>query len=255
MFCTDCGTQVNQNYKFCPGCGSPRPESREADEASLAVAEPPQRQTEAPAPTHDLGQSPRRISALQWIGIGVGSVVGLIIMLAIIVAALDSGSGTDSEEAGGSTTAPKTIVAVPTNTPAPIVDECPTPAEQAYFDATAAIAPVLADAMNSMGESFIEVGDNPLLMFTDDWKLDVALSMAALQISTAEIRGLDAPPTVKLIHADMLALADALDNSISLMTTGIDDLDVASMQAAVGEMNRVNELIVSATARVVAFCP
>ena len=109
--------------------------------------------------------------------------------------------------------------------------------------------------MNSMGESFIEVGDNPLLMFTDDWKLDVALSMAALQISTAEIRGLDAPPTVKLIHADMLALADALDNSISLMTTGIDDLDVASMQAAVGEMNRVNELIVSATARVVAFCP
>ena len=109
--------------------------------------------------------------------------------------------------------------------------------------------------MASMGELFIEVADNPLLMFTDDWKFNVAVSMAALQISTEEIRGLDAPPTVKLIHADMLALADALDNSISLMTTGIDDLDVASMEAAVGEINRVNELIMSATAKVVAFCP
>lgn len=129
----------------------------------------------------------------------------------------------------------------PTSTPTPDVRK-----EQAY---RAEIGEIfisdwgIIESLGIIGELFIQAGENPVLMLSDDWKTKVAIAMASLKVSYQDIQNLTPPNNLKRFHdltVDALSYCDA---AMDQFATGIDNLDPDSLAVGGGLLALCNENI------------
>ena len=133
--------------------------------------------------------------------------------------------------------------ATPTPTPTLATPGCPTLDQATYFLALSTIEHGVATAFADLGETFIAAGEQPLLIFDDDWRLDVAITLSTINLAAGQIRDLTPPPGLELLHALQLQIADQLEIVTSSSIQGIDDIDAALLDEATAAIARTNTLV------------
>jgi hypothetical protein len=156
-------------------------------------------------------------------------------VLCLLLLATISGCSTAEPPQQPSTTAPTASSAA---TPA-----CPTLAQASYFLALSTIEGGVAAALADLGETFAFAGKEPLLIFDDDWRLNVAITLTTMDIATEQIRNLDPPPGLEDLHALQLQIADQLGIVASSSVQGIDEIDAVSLDETTAAIARTNTLV------------
>ena len=165
-----------------------------------------------------------------------GAVIGvlLLVVVGIIGAATDGGdddggsedleviTATNTAMAGDGAAATATsIPATPTEPALPAL----TAGECAYANAFLSILEDVGDASGSIGELFAEAGADPLLIFDDDWKIEVVIALATIQVAHDRLAGLQPPESLASVHAAAQASLTKLNDATVLIAGGIDDID------------------------------
>ncbi|MXY96037.1 MAG: SH3 domain-containing protein [Caldilineaceae bacterium SB0664_bin_27] len=143
------------------------------------------------------------------------------------------------------------VQVVPTPTPIPTATSkptsTPTPDVLKEYAYRASIGEIfvsdwgIAESMELIGDLFIEAGENPLLMLSDDWKTRVGIAMAALKVAYEDIQGLTPPENLKRFHdltVDALSYCDA---AIDQLAAGIDNFDIDSLEVGAGLLDLCSE--------------
>ena len=172
----------------------------------------------------------------KWVLVGL-SVVGFwgIILLVIIISAM---SGGDEEHLPSPEVQPTrnheidnvptpTPISTPTlqPTPTPTVLVCPTIEESFYFLAMADFTGNIGTHSIALGELFTEASANPLLMVNDDWLLQAAIHLAALDTNAEGMLDVHAPSSVSHIHGQAMQAARSVQRAVPKYTAGIDNFD------------------------------
>ena len=152
---------------------------------------------------------------------------------------------------------PASPVASRTATPAPspaATPACPTLAQASYFLALSEIQSGVATAFADLGETFMLAGEQPTLIFDDDWRLNVAITLTTMNIAAEQIRTLNPPPGLEDLHALQLQIADQLEIVTSSSVQGIDDVDAALLDEATAAIARTNTLVERSTEIIERVC-
>ena len=127
----------------------------------------------------------------------------------------------------------------PTNTPTPVPSPTWTPTpdvrkEQAYrFEVAEIIAGDwgLATSLGIVGELLTQAGENPVLMFSDEWKLQLAVALTGLRTAYQAILELSPPQNLKRFHDHLVDALYYCDASVDKFVEGIDNFDVDAIGA------------------------
>ncbi len=214
----------------------PVPEPLEPEQSSqppeTSVPEPSQ---PAPEQRNEGGGASR---VLKGCGIAVGVVVGLFIVLLILGAIF----GEPRDEDGTKAPAPvqetnteqkeqpaPTAQPVPTATPIPL---CKREAESQYIVALAEFMDVIGTSSADAGERFTELGQNPALILTSEWRDGLALSMGIMLFAATSISELEAPESLDEVDEVAKRMASQLEDALYLSAAAIDDIDPDKLEQA-----------------------
>ena len=180
----------------------------------------------------------------------------MLVVAALSLLLLASIAGCDSAEppqqpqtATPSASSESTTAASPAATPT-----CPTLAQATYFLALAEIQSGVDTAFADLGETFALAGNEPLLIFDDDWRLNVAITLTTMNIAAEQIRTLNPPPGLDDLHALQLQIADQLQIVTSSSVQGIDEVDAALLDEATTAIARTNTLVASSAEIIERVC-
>ena len=167
-------------------------------------------------------------------------------VLCLLLLAIISGCGSDEPPQQPPTAPPS---ASPAATAA-----CPTLAQATYFLALSTIDGGVAAAFADLGETFSLAGEQPMLIFDEDWRLNVAITLTTMDIAAEQIRGLDPPPGLEDLHALQIQIADQLGIVTSSSIQGIDEIDAALLDEATAAIARTNTLVERSAAIIETLC-
>jgi hypothetical protein len=164
-------------------------------------------------------------------------------------------------------TATPTITPVPTSTPIPIVTDVPvatevptdvpilvptatplpsqsfTAEEQTFATEAMSIMTGYSNTMGKIGEQFTAVGNDPSLMFNDDWVTETAVAIAIFRELNNRVRALSVPLRFEASWAEMRIAADLYDQATDAIVEGIDNLNVERLNQGVQYMTEGNAAI------------
>lgn len=112
----------------------------------------------------------------------------------------------------------------------------------------------LGSALSDFSNSFLAAGEDPLLILDDEWRLDVAIALATMDLVAEQIRDLDPPAGTEELHEVQLQIADELEITTAATVRGIDELDVAAIEEGTAALLRASALLDEATAILERFC-
>ena len=184
-----------------------------------------------------------------------------VALLCLLLLATISGCGSSESPDQPPTASPvpsQTATPAPspsaTPTPTPATPGCPTVDQAAYFLALSTIERGVATAFADLGETFLLAGEQPLLIFEDDWRLDVAITLSTMNLAAEQIRSLAPPPNLEQLHALQLQIADQLEIVTSSSIQGIDDIDAALLNEATAAIGRTNTLVERSSVIIETLC-
>ena len=130
-----------------------------------------------------------------------------------------------------------------TPTPTPVTAPQVPRDVQAYFIYMARPMVVIEKGLNTITEKSREAGLKPTVIFTDSWRLDVAVTLAGLQRAGAQIqqyqpvpRGLETVDRLTTaLGKDVVAFADDY-------AAGVDTLSTTRLNAAVAHLQSANAI-------------
>ncbi len=120
----------------------------------------------------------------------------------------------------------------PTGTPAPTPGTCPTAAEAAYMLRLSEQLAIIGDAAVALGDLLMLGGENPLLFFTDNFRIAFGVQAAVLMIGSQHILDLDAPNSTQAqeIHRLSSSMARKSIDSAEALIEGIDNFDADKIE-------------------------
>lgn len=133
--------------------------------------------------------------------------------------------------------------------------ECPTLAQGLYFASAGEAIASIPNATTALASRFGAVGEQPTLLFSQDWRLDVATNLAILQIAADEIQALDPPAGAEQIDRHLKRMATALTSATTDFAAGIDDLDAERMLKGASTLNAAGSEMRTITEATRTFCP
>ena len=219
------------------------------------VERPAPTEPEAPAerplePPGERNEGGRASKVLKGCGIVVGVVVGLFIVLLILGAIFgeprdEDGTktpapvqetNTEQKEQSAPTPKPEptaepklTATPVPTVTPIPL---CKREAESQYIVALAEFMGVIGTSSANAGERFTELGQNPALILTSEWRDGLTLSMGIMLFAAVSISELQAPESLNEVDEVAKRMASQLEDALYLSAAAIDDIDPDKLEQA-----------------------
>lgn len=105
-YCSNCGHELGEELRFCPGCGRPAHETAHVStpEADVSVPPPPQQQAQGTAtpPPQQAAAPPRRRSTASKIFIGCAGLVVVSLLFVGCLAVLVAGGGGQQSAGSGS---------------------------------------------------------------------------------------------------------------------------------------------------------
>lgn len=105
----------------------------------------------------------------------------------------------------------------------------------------------LGDAMTTYGELMNQASMDPALIFSDDWKLSIAVEMARMRFQADRIRGWTPAPGYEAVNAKLIEMANVLDQALSAATAGIDNFDADQITYGAQLLGQVGTLTQEAT--------
>jgi hypothetical protein len=124
-----------------------------------------------------------------------------------------------------------------------VTPACPTLAQATYFLTLAEIQSGMVNAFADLGETFALAGEQPLLVFDDDWRLNVAITLTTMNIAAEQIIKLSPPAGLDQLHSLQLQVADQLEIITSSSIQGIDNVDATLLDEATTAIARTNTLV------------
>lgn len=133
--------------------------------------------------------------------------------------------------------------------------DCPTEAEQAYFNEVAANTGMMGRATQDMTQLFSLAGETPALLLNNQWKLQVAAQFAVLQVGSDALYELKAPTErTKPLQESVAALALTTYLAIEAFTAGIDNVDGSKILEGNDLLARASEYAQSFVKQVETLC-
>ena len=84
---------------------------------------------------------------------------------------------------------------------------------------------VIGTSSANAGERFTELGQNPALILTSEWRDGLALSMAIMLYTATSISELEAPDSLDEVDKVAKRMASQLEDALYLTADAIDDID------------------------------
>ena len=175
-------------------------------------------------------------------------------ILSLLLLATIAGCGSDEPTQQPPTATPSASSEPNTAASPAATPTCPTLAQATYFLALSEIQTGVADAFADLGETFALAGEEPLLVFDDDWRLNVAITLTTMNLAAEQIRTLTPPPGLDDLHALQLQIADQLQIVTSSSVQGIDEVDAALLDEATTAIARTNTLVASSAEIIERVC-
>ena len=213
-----------------------------------APTEPEPRAEQPPVPRVERNEGRGAMKVLKGCGIAVAVVVGLFIVLLVLGAIFGESQGdgqTDApvapkrqeqvSEPEPTATRKPTAAPIPTATPelaATPIPLCEREAESAYMVELAEFLHLIGPSSLSAGQLFTEMGQNPALLFTSEWREGIALSMGIMLLAATSISELEAPDSLDEIDKVAKRMAHHLEEALLLSAEAIDDLDADKLEQA-----------------------
>ena len=141
------------------------------------------------------------------------AILALIIVLALVLTACGS-----SSQSMPSLPAPTELNKLESNSGF-------TAQEQKYVEEVQAILENYASAAEDGGDLLGEAGQDNSLVFDQDWKNKMVISLALIQANSTLARELTPPARFKAAHQHLLAMATQMDEMATLVAEGVDGLD------------------------------
>lgn len=115
----------------------------------------------------------------------------------------------------------------PTSTPPPTNTTQPTAEPQAstYQKEMIQISEDYITALNWTSELASEASEDPMLMYDDTWRTEMASALVMLRDCNSRVRQLDPPPAYQASYEHLLDAADHFDAAVTYMVDGIDEMD------------------------------
>ena len=104
----------------------------------------------------------------------------------------------------------------------------------------------LRSNLETIGGLLIQLGDDPLLLIDDTWRVQVALSLSVFSFAHQRVQELEPPDSLKDFHALVLQGAKECDQFSQKMTQGLDSLDEGTLLSANSHLERCTELMLQA---------
>lgn len=146
--------------------------------------------------------------------------------------------------------APTTTPEPPNPTAEPTISEAT--AEEAldiilYSEAMAEYADTTATALTNLSELSLQASDDPLLFIDEDWRAEMALWMAMVQVAYEDFVEIEPPDAMAEIHALALDAGKDCNDAMDFLATGLDDLDATAITTASDLMASCGEKMAEAT--------
>ncbi|MCK1982191.1 MULTISPECIES: hypothetical protein [Peribacillus] len=93
-----------------------------------------------------------------------------------------------------------------------------------------------------------EAANNPSIMLTDDWIMDISLSLVTMEEHINNIRSVDAPAEVQKSHDHVLQAMDSFQYVVDNYPNAIDNVDVELLGTCVDAMTEGGQHLDKATA-------
>lgn len=148
-------------------------------------------------------------------------------------------------------TAEPTDTPAPTNTPRPTRTPRPTATEDpgdTYVDEVLDISGRYIIITQAMSILFEAAGNDPLLIFDDNWNTDVLAQLSSSLSVVDDIRALTPPDILEPTHAELLLFADDQESFVQIMNRFLQTHDVNDVYEAIDYMDRATQHIANATA-------
>ena len=132
----------------------------------------------------------------------------------------------------------------PTETP---IIEPTNKEESEYVSDVLDLSQGCVDAMNEIGELSTSVGENPALILSEEWKLNVTLALLKINSSCVELGNLSPPE--KFNEADKYFKLAAKDyqSMINSYFVALEDLDNGDADSAISSLEEATAYILSGT--------
>lgn len=120
----------------------------------------------------------------------------------------------------------------PTPTPPAEREVCPTVAEALYFGLLGTAVGTMSVASLEISALLFDANYDPLLMYSDGWRIDAAIELALMRTAMEDIIALPAPDSVSHIDAQVKRGARRVHESTSQFASAIDGNDMQALTAA-----------------------
>lgn len=137
-------------------------------------------------------------------------------------------------------TPPMVVTAAPTNLPilTSMPSDTPTSVPTAEVDEVAFIGEAqrilgnYSTALQQFSTLAINAGNDPALMLSETWTLDMGVAVASIRALNNEIRTLNAPSAFAAAWGEMRVAADKYDQAMDTFVSGVDNMDVNQINQA-----------------------
>jgi len=96
-----------------------------------------------------------------------------------------------------------------------------------------------SQSMQALSDQSLLVGNNPLLLYSADWKLKIVANLAIMETSADRLANLSAPPAVSDLQAIFRQMRDETYAMAADYAAGIDNLDARRLQSAVTHVKSI----------------
>lgn len=97
-------------------------------------------------------------------------------------------------------------------------------------------------------------GESPILMFSDDWRFELAIALVGIQLPSESLLNLDAPNGIEEINALVSSAARGYIRMTILVSEGIGEFDLGKLSEAVSVQNAATDQLERATQLKEALC-
>ena len=107
---------------------------------------------------------------------------------------------------------------------------------------------------SQLGDSFLDAGENPLLLFDETWRLEVILALALLDVSADSILTWNPPPGTEEIDGLLKDAATDVKSAVDLIPGAIDDFDPTRLERGALFIASAGQKVTRGTPLVTGFC-
>ena len=132
--------------------------------------------------------------------------------------------------------------------------ECPNESEKRYFAEVADSSEKIGAALLELSNQWERAVENPVLLYDGSLMLGAFTPLTTLKFQAILIRTLYAPESVRYIHKDMLAMAEAIDDMVRLQELAIYNFDDGALATAEAPIKRGTELTESVAYKMRDHC-